>query len=528
MGANDLIKKRRRLWIVAGLIAVLVIILGIIGPKALLVLLLVPAALFFYAQTLKLKGTIESVRRVHWVTGVREFENGTIVIDRSGMTDIYSFSVPTLGSDPQPLGQMAEQIENQAANRSLLLPRVEIQDSSGLARNEVEAEICRLLDKFARVFSDNREEKVEIAVLDKDSPELNGLEGYAQSLRPSEYVAPVRDETSITDNTLKKLAQMNRLSRTNVDASPIEDTATRILSVAGERLNEMNEVRRRALVDTLGKMLNTLSLKYRFPMLKAYCPRCLDQTWGVSHAHSNTIIEKATSLQEKIEKYDEILRTARLKLNSRSQWECPMCHAIIPDEEATKLRWCERLKEELVYPLWDVLWMELSSERAEVLREKEQERRDALNRELVELDKVVSEFGQERRLIRSKLDDLNEMSLKTGETLRSMIRAFTEYEIINSSQANKYEDRVVKAQASHHSGIDAVGERVEIAHNSLGEKSDVVKKKRKPIIDTVDEVKVKGRFFDGHSVFEESNPNLANPHPDDRIDDNGGLSNEQR
>jgi putative protein kinase ArgK-like GTPase of G3E family len=109
-----------------------------------------------------------------------------------------------------------------------------------------------------------------------------------------------------------------------------------------------------------------------------------------------------------------------------------------------------------------------------------------------------------------------------------MIRAFTEYEIINSSQANKYEDRVVKAQASHHSGIDAVGERVEIAHNSLGEKSDVVKKKRKPIIDTVDEVKVKGRFFDGHSVFEESNPNLANPHPDDRIDDNGGLSNEQR
>jgi len=548
LGGDRIIWRRKMSWIVTGLSLVISIVLSVVTQSpAWLILMIIPAIVLAFAYFTRLKGSIESIRKVHWIAEFRDLENGSILIDKSGLTEPTRFTFPLIGEDLETILNLAGEINRSALDRSVLIPisdeTLSFEDRQ-LPANELETEIRSEIDTLTNIFKNSQDESIDLRALDSHSniteTIIRNIESYTQS-EPNILIKG--QENRDIEKLLDKLQEVTQLaSKEATDIMSIELVAKELIQSIENSLKKLDEVRRTTLVEILAPQLNGLSSFYDLAMLKRYCPKCcnialgnpnqpedndavegLDEVNNVekeSEARdsksfqvenairiraidelSNQRLESggldSEALREQVASFDGVLKTSRLRFSNveeKKYWYCPLCHTKYDSQAA--LFDIHVIKDEMVYPLWDILWNELSNERAEIIREKEQERRENLNQELVEINAIFDDFKEEQRLWRSKLNDLRETNLKTAETLTSIINAFDEYDVIQSYEANTFKTRVMDEQSSNEQAISKVQKSLDTWEGDLRARIEEAQHLRAPIIDKVDEVKVKGRFFE--------------------------------
>jgi hypothetical protein len=512
LGADKVIKARKTAWIVAFLIGVPSIILSVTASPFFLFLMVIPGVALFQGYSVKLAGNIESIKKVKWAAGFRDIEGTCVMVDKSGLFAPTTFSIPIPNDNPANVLRIADKINTLSQNRSVILPyqeNVNETDVDSPYLNKLELELRDLLDDIAKAFDSNRVENVTLSALDNDSKiVIKTLEDSHKFVSGSYGYVIESSEAKNLDDRLMRLKKMTHLLNVDFGSKSIEEATDDLLRASKSQLSILEDIRRHSLMEILGPQLNKLASVYKLTTGKAICQSCYEAMQVNNDAQSQEIIsaigsenistDKLSNIQKQIAYSQNILKSSVMTWSIKDQkFHCPLCHGISDSQYVV-----HTAKDELIFPLWDTLWMELSNERAELIREKERERRENLNAELVELDSFLKEFVEERRLIRTKLNDLKENSIVTAETLISMIKAFREYGILTDNCSNEYTSRVQQLNDANKSRLSEVLENLETAENDLRMEVDKTKNKRRPIIDPVDEVKIKDAVFALNEKFD--------------------------
>ena len=182
------------------------------------------------------------------------------------------------------------------------------------------------------------------------------------------------------------------------------------------------------------------------------------------------------------------------------QWHCSLCTASWFVQEVTPLEDFPstlKIKEQVILPLWDVLWSELANEKARIIREKEAEHRANNSAENNELQTVSRDFAQDRRDLRGRLDEVSQTSVTAVSTFEGVIQAFQDAEMLNPSDAEALTARAEQYAEAHTETIEVIRAQLLEVEEQIAHAVDTRKGGggRGAIIDPVDEIKVRGRFF---------------------------------
>lgn len=507
LGADKFIQLKRYAWVLSGITLVIAIILAVIVTPLLLLLIVIAAAAAGYAYLSSLRVDIESIRRVHWLAKFEDVGDGHIMLDRSGTTSSTTFAFPVMRDNPDKLLSLNDRFKRLAEDDSILLPLHDVELGSEdfrLPGNSLETEICSTLDEISNVYASSSDEKINMVAIDKTSKVVQRIISEMDNFVETDPVTVVRRTDDVEhEQILAKLREMTSLAYESInEVNPVEYMAQDIMKNSKELVLKIDEVRRRSLVDVLARQLDSLNQYYNFPNTKRYCPNCVNEVMR-NNSGDGMVVSIITSqaseddiTKERLDKRDKVLRSCLLKLNFRTgEWHCPLCSSIYDITDNESFYEMHQVKDEIIYPLWDILWMELSNEKAEIIREKERERRENINQELSELNNLLKEFADERRDLRAKANELMQTSISCSATLLSMIDTFEDYELISSGDAKKYRGRIEEMRMSQREDLAKLKDGLELAENDLKERSQAVSGRRSPLIDMVDEVKVKGRFF---------------------------------
>ena len=315
-----------------------------------------------------------------------------------------------------------------------------------------------------------------------------------------------------------------------------------------KQLDDMGVLRTKGLVgEVLGDQIQLVGQASGSAMRHYYCRNCFTKDLSPSTTGSpgsqreigqpttSGNIRSSEEFKDKITQVERLIYSSRLRLRrmckecrrpaserdfcsscQRSKtkegtdiigqfWSCPLCGHVWDAKLFTPQDYFVstlKIKEEIVLPLWDILWSELAVEKVRIISQKEEQQRENNNLEDNELEGMAREFAQDRRLLRTRLDDLSQTSITASSTLKGVITSFRDKQIINAESAKAYLERADQYNSNHQASIDRLRNylteqedrvtwAVESRRGAKGKEDD----KRSTMIDPSDELKLNGRFL---------------------------------
>lgn len=259
------------------------------------------------------------------------------------------------------------------------------------------------------------------------------------------------------------------------------------------RVNQTKQARDYSLIDVLGRNLDELKPLYDYPLTRFYCPKChkvpryiagtapvpidevnekpIDQLKDFYKSDEMVYFRKLADnirnhldqarrngedlnsehysiLKSKLISYEEMIRelaleiegvdpkaevhsrNAVLKYNTlHKHWKCQLCGETFSQEEAQWARML-KIKDDLILPVWDKLWLEKHDESMRIIREKEAELRNNKELESKQLREEANVFTQEYREVRSQLEEANAEYQASRQQFQMMCEFFERRRIL--------------------------------------------------------------------------------------------------
>jgi len=272
------------------------------------------------------------------------------------------------------------------------------------------------------------------------------------------------------------------------------------------RINETKQARNHSLVDVLGRDLDELKPLYDYPLTRFYCPKChkvqqyiantaplpidkinenpIDQLKGfykseemihfrkladsirkhldqahrtgedLNCEHYSILRNKLISYEEKIKdlaleiegidpKAEIHSRNAVLKYNTlHEHWKCQLCGETFSQEEAQWARML-KIKDDLILPVWDKLWLQKHDESMRIIREKELELRKNKELESKQLREEANVFTQEYREVRNHLEEANAEYQASRQQFQMMCEFFERRQILSPETVTALRNDIV-------------------------------------------------------------------------------------
>jgi hypothetical protein len=323
------------------------------------------------------------------------------------------------------------------------------------------------------------------------------------------------------------------------------------------QVNRTKRARDYSLIDVLGKNLDEIKPLYDYPLTRFYCPKChkvpeyaaqkapvpiaelnerpidqlkqfykstemvqfrklvdnirsyLDQAdkdgEDLSSEHYRVLESKLVSFEKKLRelaleiegidaKAEVHSRNAVLKYNTLHQhWKCQLCGETFTHDEA---QWARilKIKDDLILPVWDKLWLEKHDESMRIIREKEAELRKNRELESKQLREEADVFTQEYRDVRNLLEEANAEYQVSHRQFQMMCDFFERRGILSAetvaSMKNDITGNTEAGLASEK--IIEVSDRME---NQLEQEPETVFLRRGELVDYTEETRNTQKYF---------------------------------
>jgi hypothetical protein len=323
------------------------------------------------------------------------------------------------------------------------------------------------------------------------------------------------------------------------------------------QVNRTKRARDYSLIEVLGKNLDEIKPLYDYPLTRFYCPKChkvpeyaaqkapvpiaelnerpidqlkqfykstemvqfrkladnirqyLDQAnqegEDLSSEHYRVLESKLHSFEKKLRelaheiegidpKAEVHSRNAVLKYNTLHQrWKCQLCGETFTQEEA---QWARilKIKDDLILPVWDKLWLEKHDESMRIIREKEAELRKNRELESKQLREEADVFTQEYRDVRNLLEEANAEYQASHRQFQMMCDFFERRGILLAetvaSMKNDITGNTEAGPASEK--IIEVSDRME---NQLEQEPETVFLRRGELVDYTEEIRNTRKYF---------------------------------
>jgi transposase-like protein len=323
------------------------------------------------------------------------------------------------------------------------------------------------------------------------------------------------------------------------------------------QIDRTKRARDYSLIEVLGKNLDELKPLYDYPLTRFYCPKChkvpeyaakkapvpiaelnerpidqlkefykstemvqfrklvdnirrhLDQAGkdgeDLSSEHYRILESKLVTYEKKIRelaleiegidpKAEVHSRNAVLKYNTlHHHWKCQLCGETFTDEEA---QWARilKIKDDLILPVWDKLWLEKHDESMRIIREKEAELRKNRELESKQLREEADVFTQEYREVRNQLEEANAEYQASHQQFQMMCDFFERRGILSAetvaSMRNDITGNTDAGPASEK--IIEVSDQME---NQLEQEPETVFLRRGELVDYTEETRNTNKYF---------------------------------
>lgn len=204
------------------------------------------------------------------------------------------------------------------------------------------------------------------------------------------------------------------------------------------------------------------------------------------------LLEK--EINKPLEEHGEVLkRNAVLKYNlSSRKWTCQLCDSEFTTDQA-QLGRLLKIKDDLMLPIWDSLWLEKKDEKDRVIREREQERRRNNQNEMNQLRNTAQVFTEEWRAIRTSMEEIGVQSEKAKLQLDMMFKYYAQQGMISSGTEQHL--RALMQQGGRAMGADGLLAIANQLERELENEPDKVSLKRGALVDYSLEIRNLGKYF---------------------------------
>lgn len=433
----------------------------------------------------------------------------------------------------------------------------DLQDKPQLTGVEADMEqILSLCERIFSDTVDIRTDLPVFAANDDLVVALKKLSAHVKDGKPAldltQYDPIMEQAVKSLAQTSAEAAEVKKLGAENIE-NLMKDVVERMDSY----VTRANRAREHSLMDILSAGLDGLKTVYDYPLTRFYCPKChqvkqhqeaslavpLEQlpqappealspfyrSQEMLHLRglADTIrrylaqarergedfsAEHLMVLQEKLRTYEERIRqlameiehldphvevhkrNAILKYNLiRKVWICQLCGEAFSDEQAQWARML-KVKDDLIIPLWDQLWLEKHDERNRIIREKEKELRENREKESSQLREEAKVFTEEYRAVRNHLEEAGAGYSTAAGQLEMMLQFFADRGILSretvANMQNFLQQRMGRRVATGE--IVAVTDQLE---SQLEQEPETVFIRRGQLIDYADEVRNADKYF---------------------------------
>lgn len=436
-------QTKRRLSVGVGVGGVLLGIVAIvagasvaIGGGLILVGLVFGGGGFAYIANQSPNVTVTSVEKGYWTAYTIPDEEGVVVYDATESVEPTSFDLERL-TDQDTVASVRERLES-IGEFPVVMPR---------DRN-VEETFTGTLEEIQAEIDSAERRTVEAPVVPADSPEAEAIDVFATGAnRSNEDDVPVDTavDASAAVSDVESLANLERMAVADEGEAELEAVSSRSRQVVGD-LSDTQETAIELLNDHIGTAADEFGrVSYNF-----YCPDC---------------------------QLDEIDSAVQLTDPEEGEWHCDTCRSHHETEEVVPRH---RIKDDIVNPVWDQLWIEKDDQRREIYENIEDQKAEFQEREFEQRREEIRSTTDRIRDLRSRIRDLKTEAKAAEGTVEEIGDLMVKYDRIHRERKQEFEREVEESFAEIDEETDRIleetrneeQERIEKAQRAAEEKAE--------------------------------------------------------
>jgi hypothetical protein len=381
--------------------------------------------------------TVTGLEQGYWTGHALPARDGVVVYDATESLEDATFELERL-SDDDVIASATSQFDDLGE-----FPVVMSQSDN------VEAAVTETLDDVKRELESAERHTVEAPIVPADGPEADAIEAFATLADADDHVdveGTVSTETARED--IESITELEGMAAAEDQEAELEALSERSRAVAND-LSGMQETAIDLLNDHVGTAADAFGLvSYNF-----YCPDC--QTDGID------------SRVELAEPHD-------------GEWYCGTCRSR-HDTEAVVPR--HRIKDDIVNPVWDQLWVEKDDQRREIYENIEDQKAELREREFEQRREDIRSATDRIRELRSRIRDLKTEAKAAEGKVTEIGQLMVKYERLHEERKREFEQEVESSFAEIDAQTDRIleetrneeEERIERAQEAAEEKAQMIR-----------------------------------------------------
>lgn len=393
-----------------------------------------------YVQTRSPDITVESVEQGVWSGHSLPVQNGTMVYDATVPSNATAFELERL-SEEDAIAEATEELSDMEE-----FPVVMDRD------DPVEQRITDTLDTIRQEIQTAEQHTVEAPVVAASEPAADAVETFADLADddPADTEFTVSPEDARADvGELNELEKIAASDGAEADLQRVSDTGRKLVG----DLSGMQET----AVDLLNDHIGTAADAFGLVSYNFYCPDC--QT-------------------------DDIESNVTLTDPFEGRWHCETCRTT-HEMEAVIPR--HRIKDDIVNPVWDQLWIEKDDQRRELYENIEDQKSDLEEREFEQRREEIRSATDRIRDLRSRIRDLKTEAKAAEGKVSEIGDLMVKYERLHEKRKREFEQEVEDSFARIDEETDRIleetrneeQERIEEAERAAKEKADLIREEKR-------------------------------------------------
>lgn len=393
-----------------------------------------------YVQTRSPDVTVESVERGLWSGHSLPVQDGTMVYDATASSEPTAFELERL-AETDAIATATDDLAD-LEDFPVVMDRDE----------PIEGQITETLEAVRDEIQTAEQHTVEVPVVDASEPAADAIGALADlaDADPVDTDVAVDPEEARADvGELNQLEQMATADGAEADLQDVSDTGRKLV----RDLTGMQETAIDLLNDHIGTAADAFGLvSYNF-----YCPDC--QT-------------------------DDVESTVALTDPEAGRWHCDTCRtthdtaAVIPRH---------RIKDDLVNPVWDQLWIEKDDQRRELYENIEDQKAELEEREFEQRREEIRTATDRIRDLRSRIRDLKTEAKAAEGKVSEIGDLMVKYERLHEERKRSFEREVESSFAEIDEETDRIleatrneeQERIEQAEQAAQEKAQLMREEER-------------------------------------------------
>ncbi len=437
-------RKRLRYAIVAGVIGVVAGIAALVGGLGaaagggLIALgLVIGGGGYAYVTSRSPDVTVNAIEEGYWTSRSLPVREGAVVYDVSASLPETDFELERLSS--KDAISEADDLLDEIGDLPVVMPK----------EQNLEAELTETLEGVKQEIDAAEQHTVEAPVVGADSPEVEAVSALATLADRDDHVdvdPEIPPEEARTD--VENLDDLERMASVTDEDAELEDLSNSARSV----VNDLSGIQETA-IDLLNEHVATAADAFGMVSYNFYCPDCqtdeIDSLVGLSDPHDGI-------------------------------WHCETCRSH-HETEAVLPR--HKIKDDIVNPVWDQLWIEKDDERRSVYENIEDQKTELQEREFEQRREEIRTATDRIRDLRGKIRDLKTQAKAAEGTVSEIGDLMVKYERLAEQRKREFEREVDAAFAEIDEETERILEqtrneeqkRIEAAEQDAKEKAELMR-----------------------------------------------------